>query len=101
MGDALEGRDMAIGQVAVRSIRPPVPWTPLVIAEARCKGCELCIEACPHAVLALDTSRVNVLGYHPIRLIDAAGCTSCALCARVCPDCVFTVWTAPRAEASR
>jgi len=73
------------------------PFTPLAIASDRCKGCELCIGACPHAVLALDVGVVNPLGYHPIRLIDAAGCTSCALCARVCPDAVFTVF-APRKE---
>lgn len=73
-------------------------WTPLAIASDRCKGCELCIGACPHGVLALDTGVVNPLGYHPVRLIDAAGCTSCALCARVCPDAVFTVF-APRKEA--
>ena len=65
--------------------RPPTPptWTPLVIASDRCKGCELCIGACPHGVLALDTAVVNTLGYHPVRLTDAAGCTSCALCAKV------------------
>lgn len=87
---------MAISPVAIRSLRPPVPWTPLVIAEERCKGCELCVEACPKTVLDLDRGRVNVLGYHPVRLVEAAGCTSCAICARVCPDCVFTVWAAPR-----
>lgn len=76
----------------------PPPYTPLAIASDRCKGCELCIGACPHAVLALDVGVVNPLGYHPVRLIDAAGCTSCALCARVCPDAVFTVF-APRKGA--
>jgi 2-oxoglutarate ferredoxin oxidoreductase subunit delta len=86
---------MAISPIAM-AVRPPVPWTPLVIAEQRCKGCELCVSACPKDVLALDRSRVNVLGYHPIELIDAAGCTSCAFCARVCPDSVFTVWASPR-----
>ena len=74
---------------------PALP--PLDIASDRCKGCELCVGACPHHVLALDTDVVNLLGYHPIRLTDAAGCTSCALCARVCPDAVFTIY-APRKE---
>ena len=78
--------------------KPPA-WSPLEIAADRCKGCELCIGACPQHVLALDTGTVNPLGYHPIRLTDAAGCTSCALCARVCPDAIFTVF-APRKEAS-
>jgi 2-oxoglutarate ferredoxin oxidoreductase subunit delta len=86
---------MAINPVAMAP-RPPMPWAPLVIAEDRCKGCELCVAACPKGVLALDLHRVNALGYHPIELTDAAGCTSCAFCARVCPDAVFTVWAAPR-----
>jgi 2-oxoglutarate ferredoxin oxidoreductase subunit delta len=74
------------------------PESPLDIASERCKGCELCITACPHGVLALDTTVVNHLGYHPVHLTDPAGCTSCVLCARVCPDAVFTVY-APRKEA--
>ncbi len=76
----------------------PATWSPLDIAAERCKGCELCIGACPQHVLALDERIVNPLGYHPIRLTDPAGCTSCALCARVCPDAIFTVY-APRKEA--
>ena len=79
------------------SPKPPA-WSPLAIAADRCKGCEICIGACPHHVLELDRGIVNPLGYHPIRLTDPAGCTSCALCARVCPDAVFTVF-APRKEA--
>ena len=76
----------------------PATWSPLDIAAERCKGCELCIGACPQHVLALDERIVNPLGYHPIRLTDPAGCTSCALCARVCPDAIFTVY-APRKES--
>ena len=73
-------------------------FLPLIIAADRCKGCELCIGACPHGVLALDEGVVNPLGYHPVRLIDPAGCTSCALCARVCPDAVFTVFALRKAD---
>ncbi len=69
---------------------------PLAITVERCKGCELCVTACPHGVLALDIAIVNRLGYHPVRLTDAAGCTSCAICARVCPDAVFTIYAPPR-----
>lgn len=67
--------------------RPPID-----IATDRCKGCELCIGTCPKHVLVLDGVVVNVLGYHPVRLTDAAACTSCALCARICPDAVFTIY---------
>ena len=76
-------------------------WSPLRIATDHCKGCELCIAACPPAVIAHDTAVVNRLGYHPVRLIDAARCTSCARCVRVCPDAVFTIFAAPRAAVSR
>ena len=86
----------------VVSARANVPeasrFVPLGIASARCKGCQLCISACPKHVLALDESIVNELGYHPIRLTDAAACTSCALCARICPDAVFTVLAHPRSS---
>ena len=92
---------MALSPVAIRTLRPPIPWTPLVIADGRCKGCELCVGACPRAVLALDRTMVNALGYHPVRLLDPAGCTSCAICARVCPDAVFTVWAEPRRKRDR
>jgi 2-oxoglutarate ferredoxin oxidoreductase subunit delta len=74
----------------------PASWTPLTMATERCKGCELCIVACPQGILALDASRTNGLGHHPIRLLDAGRCTSCAFCARVCPDAVFTVYAPPR-----
>ena len=49
------------------------------------------------SVLVLDVSIVNQLGYHPVRLTDAATCTSCALCARICPDSVFAVFARPKA----
>jgi len=81
---------------------PPAPavetasFSPLAIASDHCKGCELCIAACPHDALALDETLVNGLGYHPIRLVAPERCTSCAFCARVCPDNVFTVYAPPK-----
>jgi len=71
-------------------------FSPLVIADDRCKGCGLCVVACTKGSLELDPTRVNVLGYHPVRLVADAACSSCAICARVCPDAVFTVLALPR-----
>jgi 2-oxoglutarate ferredoxin oxidoreductase subunit delta len=88
---------MAIAVQAIRSeISARVAFEPLDIDLDRCKGCSLCVAACPKGILELDISIVNELGYHPIRLTDAAACTSCALCARVCPDTVFAVYARPR-----
>ena len=70
----------------------------LDIERDRCKGCELCVTACPKHVLELDQTAVNALGHHPVRLTDAGACTSCALCARICPDNVFTVYAPPKAS---
>jgi 2-oxoglutarate ferredoxin oxidoreductase subunit delta len=93
---------MAVQPPGMTLERTPAAFAPLAIAEDRCKACELCITACPQHVLALDSTKVNVLGYHPIELLDAAGCTSCALCARVCPDTVFSVYAPLKVkEASR
>lgn len=55
-----------------------------------CKGCELCVPACPEQVLAI-TPELNAKGWHVIELARP-GCTGCTICARVCPDGVFTVW---------
>ncbi len=74
-----------------RRARGAPGFVPLLIRTDHCKGCELCISACPQHCLELDASVVDLLGYHPVRLTDATACTSCAICARVCPDAVFTV----------
>ena len=59
-----------------------------------CKGCELCIGACPPGVLSMSQP-VNRLGYRYPEL--ALGCTGCAACQLFCPDFVFEVFRAPRA----
>ena len=94
---------MAVAVRAPQACRPALEpieieaFAPLDIATDRCKGCGLCVSVCPKHVLALDTSFVNPLGYHPVELIDPASCTSCVLCARVCPDAVFGVYVRARA----
>ena len=56
-----------------------------------CKGCELCIPACPPRVLDdVDQRREPRSGYHYPQLHP--GCTGCAACLFVCPDFVFEVF---------
>ena len=61
----------------------------VVIAKDRCKGCELCIPACPVKVLSMSKD-INTGGfYYPLL---TAGCTGCTACQQVCPDYVFEVY---------
>ena len=55
-----------------------------------CKGCELCIEACPQESLQLSP-HINAQGYHYAVLVQD-NCTGCTNCALVCPDAVITVY---------
>jgi 2-oxoglutarate ferredoxin oxidoreductase subunit delta len=71
---------------------------PVLVADERCKGCGLRVDACPPHALALDERLVNAMGHHVVRLVEADACTSCAKCARVCPDAVLTIY-ARRKEA--
>lgn len=63
----------------------------VVIDRDRCKGCELCIVACPAQVLAL-ADEVNAKGYHYSLLRFPDECVGCASCAMVCPDSCITVY---------
>jgi 2-oxoglutarate ferredoxin oxidoreductase subunit delta len=56
-----------------------------------CKGCEICVSACPQEVLALAKDRMNAKGYHPVELIEQ-GCTGCGICAIVCPEAAIIVY---------
>jgi 2-oxoglutarate ferredoxin oxidoreductase subunit delta len=62
----------------------------LVIDVEACKGCELCIEACPPHVLRMTDESVNRRGYRYPEL--APGCIACKLCSLICPDFVFQVY---------
>ena len=59
--------------------------------EDRCKGCGLCVTACPKDLLYLDTSRFNLKGYNPVAISDPGACIACAHCALMCPDVVISV----------
>lgn len=58
----------------------------------RCKGCELCIAACPLNLLELDAHTINVKGYQPMRIHTPEKCIGCMSCALMCPDSVITVY---------
>lgn len=58
----------------------------IVIDRDICKGCYLCMNACPKGLLKKST-KPNKNGYFPIEFVDTNNeCIGCAMCATTCPD---------------
>ena len=56
-----------------------------------CKGCGLCVQACPKKILVIAADKINIKGHSPAEMTDPEKCIGCAFCATMCPDCVITV----------
>ncbi len=64
----------------------------IVIDEKACKGCALCVNACPFHLIRIS-DRINPKGYYPAEFVDSEGkCTGCTLCALTCPDVAIEVY---------
>ncbi len=70
----------------------------VVVNEVTCKGCSLCVEACPTDVLKLS-NEVNDKGYHFSFMNQPDACIGCSNCATVCPDSCITVYRIKLQEA--
>lgn len=55
----------------------------ITIKKEWCKGCAICVEYCPHDVLAMN-------GAYP-EVVNLEACTACQLCDVHCPDFAITV----------
>lgn len=68
-----------------------MPHGIVTFEEGRCKGCGLCVDACPKKIVALDETRINAKGYNPAYVTDMNACIACGFCAMMCPDVVIRV----------
>ena len=64
----------------------------ITVNAERCKGCNLCVVACPAHVLALQPQKVNNKGYHYAFMQNPDDCIGCASCGVVCPDGCIEVY---------
>jgi 2-oxoglutarate ferredoxin oxidoreductase subunit delta len=66
------------------------PRITVIIDEEMCKGCELCVNACPQQAMGL-AKHINTRGFHPAAVLDPDKCTGCAQCAIMCPDACIKI----------
>ena len=55
----------------------------LELDEARCNGCSMCIQVCPHGVFALERKRA--------RITERDACMECGACSMNCPESAISV----------
>lgn len=71
----------------------------IVVDTERCKGCGLCIIACPQNVIVL-ARKVNLHGYPYVMAAQEDSCIGCASCGIVCPDGCITVYRMKPSQAA-
>jgi 2-oxoglutarate ferredoxin oxidoreductase subunit delta len=70
----------------------PKIYGAVTIDAERCKGCDLCVVACPTKTLSLQSKEVNDRGYHYAYMSNPTACIGCTACATVCPDACIEVY---------
>jgi 2-oxoglutarate ferredoxin oxidoreductase subunit delta len=61
------------------------------IDKARCKSCQLCLDACPKKIIKLAPT-LNNFGYREAYLASPEECTGCGRCYLICPDVAIEVY---------
>ena len=63
----------------------------IIINEALCKGCGLCVSVCPGGNLCLE-DRPEAKGGRVAVFSHQEQCTGCRFCALICPDVAIEVF---------
>ena len=62
----------------------------ITIDKNHCKGCELCVIACPQKIISMS-KEITVKGYYYAKVHDPSRCIGCLICALSCPDVAIEV----------
>jgi 2-oxoglutarate ferredoxin oxidoreductase subunit delta len=63
----------------------------VTVNEDLCKGCGLCIVACPKHIMIISNTQINPKGYHTALCGQPKECIGCAFCATMCPEVAIRV----------
>ncbi|MFP3903933.1 MAG: 4Fe-4S dicluster domain-containing protein [Armatimonadota bacterium] len=63
----------------------------VIINQAHCKGCALCVQTCPQGAISISEER-NEAGLKPAQFDENADCTGCQQCALMCPDACIEIY---------
>lgn len=55
-----------------------------------CKGCGLCVDACPKGCLEMSDT-ISKTGVTPAVVKDGSKCVGCGDCAAICPDAAIEI----------
>lgn len=69
--------------------------TPVWVDTARCKACDICVDACPAGVLSMKADPHSTLGAN-IDIVALEACIGCNECELSCPD--FAIYVAEKKE---
>ena len=69
--------------------------TPVWVDTARCKACDICVDACPAGVLSMKQEPTSTLGAM-ISVIAPEACIGCNECELTCPD--FAIYVADKKQ---